>query len=95
MCGKFPPENLNPDLYPRTPQALILMLFTFRYIYIYIVNLKILIIEFHVLYVFNMHIKFYSNKMLFIIRSINLFFFIHNFRSQKPDILIFYFIEIL
>ena len=38
-----------------------------KYIYIYIVNFKNLILI--------MHIKFYSNKMLFIIRSINLFFF--------------------
>ena len=30
-----------------------------------------------------MHIKFHSNRMLFTIQSINLFF-IHNFRSQKP-----------
>ena len=50
--------------------------FSFKYIYIYIfVNFKILIIEFHVLYVLNMHIKFHSNQMLFIIRSINLFFY--------------------
>ena len=36
--------------------------------------------------VLNMHIKFRSNRMLFIIRLINLFF-IHNFRSQKLEIL--------
>ena len=51
--------------------------FTFRYIYIYIyiVNFENLIIEFYVVYILNTHIKFYSNKMLFIIRSINLFFY--------------------
>ena len=46
------------------------------------VNFKNLTIEFHVPYVLNMHIKFHSNRMLFTIRSINLFF-IHNFRFQK------------
>ena len=53
------------------------------------VNFKSLTVEFHVLYILNMHIKFCSNWMLFTIRSINLFF-IHNFRSQKLKILTFF-----
>ena len=52
------------------------------------VNFENLTVEFHILYVFNMHIKFRSNRMLFTIRSINLFF-IHNFKSQKLEILTF------
>ena len=43
------------------------------------VNFENLTVEFHILYVLNMHIKFRSNRMLFTIRSINLFF-IHNFK---------------
>ena len=38
------------------------------------VNFENLTIEFHVPYVLNMHIKFRSNKILFTIGSINLFF---------------------
>ena len=34
-----------------------------------------LIVKFHIFYVLNMHIKFHSNQMLFIIQSINLFFY--------------------
>ena len=45
-------------------------------------NFENLTVEFHVPYVLNMHIKFRSNRILFVIWSINLFF-IHNFRSQK------------
>ena len=52
------------------------------------VNFENLTIKFHVLYVLNMHIKFRSNRMLFTIESIN-FIFIHNFRSQKLEIIIF------
>ena len=52
-------------------------------------NFENLIVEFYVFYVFNMHIKFRSNWMLFTIRLINLFF-IHNFRSQKLEILTFF-----
>ena len=52
------------------------------------VNFENLTVEFHILYVLNMHIKFRSNRMLFTIRSINLFF-IHNFKSQKLEILTF------
>ena len=33
-----------------------------------------LTVELHVLYVFNMHANFYTNQMLFTIRSINLYF---------------------
>ena len=43
------------------------------------VNFENLTVEFHIFYVLNMHIKFRSNRMLFTIRSINLFF-IHNFK---------------
>ena len=43
---------------------------------------KNLIIELHVFYVLNTHVKFFVNWMLFIIWSINLFF-IHNFIIQK------------
>ena len=45
-----------------------------------------LIVEFHVPYIFNTHIKFRLNQILFTIRSINLFF-IYNFRLQKFEIL--------
>ena len=50
------------------------------------VNFENLIVKFHVLYVLNMYINFHSNKMLFTIWLINLFF-IHNFRLQKLEIL--------
>ena len=50
------------------------------------VNFENLTVEFYVPYVLNMHII--SNRMLFTIRSINLFF-IHNFRLQKLEILTF------
>ena len=53
------------------------------------VSFENLIVEFHVLYVLNMYINFHSNKMLFTIRLINLFF-IHNFRLQKLEILRFF-----
>ena len=43
---------------------------------------KNLIIELHVLYVLNTHVKFFANWILFTIWSINLFF-IHNFILQK------------
>ena len=52
------------------------------------VNFKNLTIEFHVPYVLKSYIKFRLNQMLFTIQSMNLFF-IHNFRSQKLEILIF------
>ena len=61
----------------------------FSYTSFFSMNFKNLTIEFYVLYVFNIHIKFYSNWMLFTIQSINLFF-IHNFRSQKLEILTFF-----
>ena len=37
-------------------------------------NFKILIITFHILYVFNMHIKFHLNRVLFTIRFTKLIF---------------------
>ena len=52
------------------------------------VSFENLTIEFHVPHVLNIHIKFHSNRMLFTIGLINLFF-IHNFRSQKLEILTF------
>jgi len=39
----------------------------------------------YILYIFNTHIKFCANKMLFTIQFINLFF-IYNFRLQKLEI---------
>ena len=52
------------------------------------VQFENLTVEFHIPYVLNMHIKFLSNRILFTIRSINLFF-IQNFRLQKFEILTF------
>ena len=60
----------------------------FSYISFFCVNFENLTDEFNVPYILNMHIKFSLNRMLFIIRSINLFF-IHNFISQKLEILTF------
>ena len=58
------------------------------YILFLSVNFENLTVKFHVPYVLNMYIKFLSNQMLFTIQSINLFF-IHNFRSQKLEIITF------
>ena len=44
-----------------------------------------LIVGLHVLYTFNMHVKFRSNKMLFTIQFINLFFK-HSLRLKKLEI---------
>ena len=44
-----------------------------------------LTVKLHVLYIFNMHVKFISNWILFIIQLVNLFF-IHNLRLQKLKI---------
>ena len=52
------------------------------YIFLLDVNFENLTVRLHILYVFNMHVKFRSNRMLFTIQSINLYF-IHNFRPQK------------
>ena len=46
---------------------------------------KNLIVGLFILYVLNIHVNFNSNKMLFIIQLINLFF-MHNFRPQKLKI---------
>ena len=43
---------------------------------------EILINEFHFLYVINTHAKFYTYRMLFTIKSKNLFF-MHNFDYKK------------
>ena len=44
-----------------------------------------LTVKLHVLYIFNIFVKFRVNWTLFIIRFINLFF-MHNFRLQKFEI---------
>ena len=44
-----------------------------------------LTVKLHILYVLKTHVKFHTNRMLFIIRSINLFF-MYNFRLQKLEI---------
>ena len=49
---------------------------------IYFENLTI---ELHVLYILNTNVKFHATWMLFVIRSINLFF-MHNFILQKLEI---------
>ena len=47
----------------------------FSYIFCFRLNFEnLLTIVFHVIYVLNMHIKFHSNRMLFTIQSIKLFF---------------------
>ena len=51
----------------------------FTYISLLDVNFENLTVEFHVIYVLNMRIKFRSNWILFTIWSINLFF-IYNFK---------------
>ena len=63
-------------------------LLNLSYIYFLGVNFENLTVKFHVPYVLNMHVKFRSNRILFTIWSMNLFF-IHNFRLQKLEILIF------
>ena len=60
----------------------------FSYISFLGVNFENLTVEFYVSYVFNMHIKFRSNRILFTIWLINLFF-IYNFRLQKLEIITF------
>ena len=58
------------------------------YIFLLDVNFENTIVELHVLYVLNTHVKFHLNRMLFTIQSMNLFF-MHNFRLQKLEILAF------
>ena len=48
------------------------------FIFLLDVNFENLIVKLHFLYVVNTHVKFQSNKMLFTIQSINLFF-MHNY----------------
>ena len=48
-------------------------------------NFENLIIRFHVLNVLNTHVKFHSNRMLFTIRLINIFF-MYKFKLQKLEI---------
>ena len=52
------------------------------------VNFESLTAEFHVPYVLNIYIKFRSNRMLFTIQLINLFF-TYNFKSKQLEILTF------
>ena len=54
------------------------------HIFILSVNFENLTVEFHALYVLNIHIKFLSIWMLSIIQSIN--FFMHNFLPQNLEI---------
>ena len=54
----------------------------FSYIFSLDLNFENVTIEFYVLYIFYMHVKFCLNRILFRIRSIKLFF-IYNFKSQK------------
>ena len=49
----------------------------FLYISFLSMNFKNPTVEFHVLYILNMHVKFHSSWILFTIKFINLFF-IHN-----------------
>ena len=56
----------------------------FSYISFLGVNFENLTVEFYVIYVLNIYIKFRSNRIL----SINLFF-IYNFRLQKLEIITF------
>ena len=60
----------------------------FSYISFLGVNFENLTVEFHVPYVLNIYIKFRSDRILFTIWSINLFF-IYNFRLQKLEIITF------
>ena len=60
----------------------------FLYISFFGVKFENLTVEFPIPYVLNIYIKFLSNRILFTIRSINLFF-IQNFRLQKFEILTF------
>ena len=57
----------------------------FSYIFLLNVNFENLIVGMHVLYVLTTYIKFRSNRILFTIWSINLFF-MHNFRLQNLKI---------
>ena len=55
-------------------------LLNYSFIILLDMNFKNITVKLHIFYVFNTQVKFRSNKMLFIIPLINLFF-IHNFRS--------------
>ena len=44
------------------------------YIFLLSVKFENITVKLHVFYVFNMHVKFHSNRMLFTIQSIKLFF---------------------
>ena len=45
----------------------------------------ILIVKLHVLYIFKIRVKIHTNQILFIIRSINLFF-MYNFKLQNSKL---------
>ena len=48
-------------------------------------NFKNLTVKLHVFYILNLYVKFCSNRLLFIIQSINLFL-MHNYLPQKIEI---------
>ena len=56
----------------------------YSYVFLLDVNFKNLMIGLYVLYVLNMHVKFCSNRMLFIIQLKNIIF-MHNFLPQKLE----------
>ena len=60
---------------------------SFRLILFYLlnVNFKNLTVKLHVLYILNLYVKYCSNRVLFIIQSINLFL-MHNYLPQKIEI---------
>jgi len=66
-------DSLTKFLWRKILQSL-----NFSYIYFLSVNFENLIIEFHVSYILNIYmcvcVKFYSNRMLFTIWSINFFY---------------------
>ena len=73
LVGRIAPGKLQgrESSYFLGIYVILLSIYIYIYIYIFIVNFKNLILI--------MHIKFYINKMLFIIRSINLFIFYAQF----------------
>ena len=55
------------------------------YIFLLDVNFENRIVKLQILYILNTYVKFCSNRMLFTIWSINLFF-MHNFRKKKKNL---------
>ena len=56
----------------------------YSYVFLLDVNFKNLMVGLYVIYVLNMHVKFCSNRMLFIFQSKNIIF-MHNFLPQKLE----------